>query len=145
MYNIYETSHQSRFDARYWMLEAGALGRPSTGKVKRVKAVEPDGPDMNPCQTLFYCENWTALFCSTVPRFSLILSEDISVYFMLVITNITNFVYVICIQCLVISSSVLLSGRGMNVKIYQNWINWKIKVTEVNRHKREDGMILRNP
>ena len=29
MYNImYETSRQSRFDARYWMLEAGALGRP---------------------------------------------------------------------------------------------------------------------
>jgi len=29
MYNIiYETSHQSRFDARYWMLKAGALGRP---------------------------------------------------------------------------------------------------------------------
>ena len=29
MYNIiYETSHQSRFDARYWMLGAGALGRP---------------------------------------------------------------------------------------------------------------------
>ena len=29
MYNImYETSHQSRFDARYWMLWAGALGRP---------------------------------------------------------------------------------------------------------------------
>ena len=28
-YNIiYETSHQSRFDARYWMLGAGALGRP---------------------------------------------------------------------------------------------------------------------
>ena len=25
---IYETSHQSRFDARYWMLGAGALGRP---------------------------------------------------------------------------------------------------------------------
>ena len=25
---IYGTSHQSRFDARYWMLEAGALGRP---------------------------------------------------------------------------------------------------------------------
>ena len=26
MYNIiYETSHQSRFDARYWMLGAGAL------------------------------------------------------------------------------------------------------------------------
>ena len=28
-YNIiYETSHQSRFDARYWMLGAGAVGRP---------------------------------------------------------------------------------------------------------------------
>ena len=28
MYNIiYETSCQSRFDERYWMLEAGALGR----------------------------------------------------------------------------------------------------------------------
>ena len=29
MYNIiYETSRQSRFDARYWMLGGGALGRP---------------------------------------------------------------------------------------------------------------------
>ena len=29
MYTImYETSYQSRFDARYWMLGAGALGRP---------------------------------------------------------------------------------------------------------------------
>ena len=29
MYNIiYETRRQSRFDARYWMLGAGALGRP---------------------------------------------------------------------------------------------------------------------
>ena len=29
MYNIiYETGHQSRFDARYWMLGAGALGWP---------------------------------------------------------------------------------------------------------------------
>ena len=25
---MYETSCQSRFDARYWMLGAGALGRP---------------------------------------------------------------------------------------------------------------------
>ena len=25
---MYETSRQSRFDARYWMLKAGALGRP---------------------------------------------------------------------------------------------------------------------
>ena len=30
MYNImYETSRQSRFDARYWLRGAGALGRPS--------------------------------------------------------------------------------------------------------------------
>jgi len=29
MYNImYKTSRQSSFDARYWMLGAGALGRP---------------------------------------------------------------------------------------------------------------------
>ena len=29
MYSIiYEMSHQSRFDARYWMLGAGALGHP---------------------------------------------------------------------------------------------------------------------
>ena len=29
MYNImYEMSRQSRFDARYWMLGAGAMGRP---------------------------------------------------------------------------------------------------------------------
>ena len=29
MYNImYEMSRQSRFDARYWMLGVGALGRP---------------------------------------------------------------------------------------------------------------------
>ena len=28
MYNIYERRRQSRFDARYWMLGAGALGRP---------------------------------------------------------------------------------------------------------------------
>ena len=29
MYNImYETIRQSRFDARYWMLGAGALGQP---------------------------------------------------------------------------------------------------------------------
>ena len=25
---MYEMSHQSRFDVRYWMLGAGALGRP---------------------------------------------------------------------------------------------------------------------
>ena len=33
MYNImYETSRQSRFNARYWMLGAGALGDPEGGE-----------------------------------------------------------------------------------------------------------------
>ena len=43
MYNIiYETSLQSRFDARYWMLGAGALGRPR-GMVWRGKREEGSG------------------------------------------------------------------------------------------------------
>ena len=42
MYNImYETSRQSRFDARYWMRGAGALGKPrgrvGEGGGRRVK------------------------------------------------------------------------------------------------------------
>ena len=43
MYNImYETSRQSRFDARYWMLGAGALGWPS-GWVWGGRRVEGSG------------------------------------------------------------------------------------------------------
>ena len=34
MYIVYEMSRQSRFDARFWMLGAGALGRPR-GMVQR--------------------------------------------------------------------------------------------------------------
>ena len=50
MYNIiYETSHQSRFDARYWMLGAGALGDPegwyAEGGGRRVQ----DGEHMYTC------------------------------------------------------------------------------------------------
>ena len=42
-YNImYETSCQSRFDARYWMLGAGALGRPR-GMVRGGKREEGSG------------------------------------------------------------------------------------------------------
>ena len=42
-YNIiYETSHQSRFDARYWMLGAGALGRPR-GMVQEGRREEGSG------------------------------------------------------------------------------------------------------
>jgi len=42
-YNIiYETSHQSRFDARCWMLGAGALGRPR-GMVRGGRREEGSG------------------------------------------------------------------------------------------------------
>ena len=37
-----KTSHQSRFDARYWMLGAGALGRPG-GMVWGGRRVEGSG------------------------------------------------------------------------------------------------------
>ena len=39
---MYETSCQSRFDARYWMLEAGALGRPR-GMVRGGRREEGSG------------------------------------------------------------------------------------------------------
>ena len=43
MYNIiYEMSHQSRFDARYWMLGAGALGLPR-GMVRGGRREEGSG------------------------------------------------------------------------------------------------------
>ena len=43
MYNIiYETSRQSRFDAGYWMLGAGALGRPR-GMVRGGRREEGSG------------------------------------------------------------------------------------------------------
>ena len=43
MYNIiYETSHQSRFDAWYWMLGAGTLGQPR-GMVCRGRREEGSG------------------------------------------------------------------------------------------------------
>ena len=48
MYNIiYETSRQSRFDAWYWMLEAGALGRPR-GMIWGGRRVQ-DGEHMYTC------------------------------------------------------------------------------------------------
>ena len=47
-YNImYETSRQSRFDARYWMLGAGTLGRPR-GIVWGGRRVQ-DGEHMYTC------------------------------------------------------------------------------------------------
>ena len=48
MYNIiYETSRQSRFDAQYWMLGAGALGRPR-GMIWGGRRVQ-DGEHMYTC------------------------------------------------------------------------------------------------
>jgi len=44
---IYETSHQSRFHARYWMLGASALGRPR-GMVWGGRRVQ-DGEHMYTC------------------------------------------------------------------------------------------------
>ena len=48
MYNIiYETSCQSRFDAQYWMLGAGALGR-HRGMVRGGRRVQ-DGEHVYTC------------------------------------------------------------------------------------------------
>jgi len=47
MYIIHETSHQSRFDAQYWMLGAGALGQPR-GMVWGGRRVQ-DGEHMYTC------------------------------------------------------------------------------------------------
>ena len=49
MYNIiYERSRQSRFNARYWMLGAGALGLPR-GMVWGGKEEVQDGEHMYTC------------------------------------------------------------------------------------------------
>jgi len=45
---MYETSRQSRFDARYWMLGAGALGRPR-GRVGGGGRRVQDGEHMYTC------------------------------------------------------------------------------------------------
>ena len=48
MYSIiYETSRQSRFNARYWMLGAGALGQPR-GMVRGGRRVQ-DGEHVYTC------------------------------------------------------------------------------------------------
>ena len=50
MYNIiYETSHQSRFHALYWMLGAGTLGRPREMVWGGRKEEGQDGEHMYTC------------------------------------------------------------------------------------------------
>ena len=63
MYNIiYEVSHQSRFNARYWMLGPGALGRPR-GMVRGGRRVQ-DGEHVYTCSgfMLIYGKTNTILY-----------------------------------------------------------------------------------
>ena len=58
MYNIiYETSHQSRFDARYWMLVAGALGQPR-GMVRGGRREEGPGWGTHVCLWWIHFDIW---------------------------------------------------------------------------------------
>ena len=58
MYNIiYETSRQSRFNARYWMLGAGALGRPR-GMVWGGRREEGSGWGTHVCLWWIHFDIW---------------------------------------------------------------------------------------
>ena len=57
MYNIYETSRQSRFNARYWMLGAGALGRPR-GMVWGGRREEGSGWGTHVCLWQIHFDIW---------------------------------------------------------------------------------------
>ena len=60
MYNImYETSRQSWFDARYWMLGAGALGRP------RVRVGEGGGRRVQDGERGYTCGGFISIFGKT--------------------------------------------------------------------------------
>ena len=52
---MYETSRQSRFDARYWMLGAGALGGYGEGGGKRVQDGEHG----------YTCGGFISMLCKT--------------------------------------------------------------------------------
>ena len=57
MYNIYETSCPFRFNARYWMLGAGALGRPR-GMVQGGRREEGSGWGTRVYLWRFDVETW---------------------------------------------------------------------------------------
>ena len=60
MYNIMcETSRQSRFDARYWMLGAGALGRP------RGRVGEGGGRRLQDGEHMYTCGGFISIFGKT--------------------------------------------------------------------------------
>ena len=54
---MYETSRQSRFDARYWMLGAGALGRPR-GMVWGGRREEGSGWGTHVCLWWIHFDIW---------------------------------------------------------------------------------------
>ena len=59
-YNImYEMSRQSRFDARYWMLGAGALGRP------RGRGGEGGGRRVQDGEHMYTCGGFISIFGKT--------------------------------------------------------------------------------
>ena len=65
MYNIiYETSRQSRFDARYWMLGAGALGRPR-GMVRGGRREEGSGWETHVYLWQIHFDIWQNLWSHT--------------------------------------------------------------------------------
>ena len=58
MYNIiYETSRQSRFNARYWILGAGALGQPR-GMVRGRRREEGSGWGTHVCLRRIHFDIW---------------------------------------------------------------------------------------
>ena len=60
MYNImYEMSCQSRFDARYWMLGAGAMGRP------RGRGGEAGGRRVQDGERGYTCGGFISIFGKT--------------------------------------------------------------------------------
>ena len=60
MYNImYEMNRQSRFDARYWMLGAGALGRP------RGRVWEGGGRRVQDGEHRYTCGGFISIFGKT--------------------------------------------------------------------------------
>ena len=56
---MYETSRQSRFDAQYWMLGAGALGRP------RVRVGEGGGRRVHDEERGYTCGGFILIFRKT--------------------------------------------------------------------------------
>jgi len=60
MYNIiYGMSHQSRFDAQYWMLGAGALGR------SRVMVWEGGGRRVQDGEHMYTCGGFILIYGKT--------------------------------------------------------------------------------